>query len=623
MTSDSEPRERQIAGHFLLPLEKSRAYLLVARGAPVTVRSQQNRALNLAWALREDLQQGTTTVAVIGGGAAGLTFATAAAGLGAQVTLFEAHRRLMHLQDGSWHRPLHPEIYRWPRDAAFRNMSYGPFLSWASGNAHQVAQEIVGKFWDKYRRLPNLEVVHGRATIRADGKVVANRVKPPREFSIVILAVGFGIENNAFALPSASYWRADAVGQSHLWGDRAKVVCSGAGDGALMDLIRCCVHGSDDSAFYDRVLAITVKDPNLLRKIREIEDRTPDADLDAAYRDVRAEDHPDSLPELDELLTDDRDIDVTWVVQNERLFSRNSLPINRFLVSRIVELTEKEGRSRLTILRGATLSNVVLRKDRYKVTVKTPGSEYGSIDFDCRQVIARHGQETVGGDGAFASVVGAIEGYGAEVAVRVAMFLRRKEPAPLDRPLWGDDFNRFLKEVERGDGAKKRERPGLFARFVKAFERLREGSQKEVEVVFRISVWLKGFEPALSVVYELHPDASGGPVPRPAIGRRVRLDDLRSVEPDRDDHRQWVNTVYDYGIRIRASDRREWGGYAVGQALERYYDLHGWDEPIPKVTRATSGDDEYMDAGAMSAREAYDALRDQTSRFRASKRRGE
>jgi hypothetical protein len=152
---------------------------------------------------------------------------------------------------------------------------------------------------------------------------------------------------------------------------------------------------------------------------------------------------------------------------------------------------------------------------------------------------------------------------------------------------------------------------------VKAFERPREGSAEEAEIVFRISLWVTGVHPALALVYELHPEASAGPVPRPAVGRRIRRDESGAGASDDGDHLQWINTVIDYEIRLRTSDRREWGGYRVAQALTRHYGAHHWDQQIPKAKRTTSSDDDYKDAGTMSAREALAALCIQTFLFRA------
>ena len=101
-----------ISEHFRIPGVPGDCYLLMCDGAPVTVRSQQVRALNLLFALDTKEKIAGQEVAVIGGGAAGMTFAAAAAAIGAKkVVLFEKSSQLMNLQRGCWHRPLHPEIF--------------------------------------------------------------------------------------------------------------------------------------------------------------------------------------------------------------------------------------------------------------------------------------------------------------------------------------------------------------------------------------------------------------------------------------------------------------------------------------------------------------------------------
>src|ERR1700731_1569238 len=97
--------EQECLDHFSIPGIKGNNYLLLCDGARITVRSQQIRALNLLLALdRTGKMQETsdragkmqkTSVAVIGGGAAGLMFASGAASLGAQVELFEKSSELI------------------------------------------------------------------------------------------------------------------------------------------------------------------------------------------------------------------------------------------------------------------------------------------------------------------------------------------------------------------------------------------------------------------------------------------------------------------------------------------------------------------------------------------------
>src|SRR4051812_41798380 len=91
-------------------------YALGCFGKMVTFYSQQRRALNLVWALFKTgrLEQGSS-LAVVGGGLAGLTAAAAAASKGCEVTLFEANQDILHLQRTNGSRYVHPQISYWPR----------------------------------------------------------------------------------------------------------------------------------------------------------------------------------------------------------------------------------------------------------------------------------------------------------------------------------------------------------------------------------------------------------------------------------------------------------------------------------------------------------------------------
>ena len=235
--------------HWLWQAPGPQLYLLLCEGAGVTLRAQQTRAMNLAWALRETLQKRSTRVAVIGGGGAGITFAAAAARLGASVTLYESHR-LMHLQRGSWHRPLHPEIYTWPADTAFRPVSHLPLLGWTTGTAHDVATEIVAKFWSLAHELgrARLTIYEGvRVTLDQVGCVHGDPQTDGKSFHLVVIATGFGVEAGPPGLVLNSYWRSDALDQPFLDPSRSRVVISGSGDGGLIELLRVCVQETDQA----------------------------------------------------------------------------------------------------------------------------------------------------------------------------------------------------------------------------------------------------------------------------------------------------------------------------------------------------------------------------------------
>jgi NADPH-dependent 2,4-dienoyl-CoA reductase/sulfur reductase-like enzyme len=147
-------------------------------------------------------------LAVIGGGVAGITFAAAAGTLGAKkVELFERSSQVLDLQLGCWHRPLHPEIFTWPEDTAYLPVSHLPLLGWSTGRAHDVAEEMRSKFENVCAGLKekfNEERIKirkkQRAVVKSDGGVVVGE-EAARLFDVVVLAVGFGTEENPFDLP--------------------------------------------------------------------------------------------------------------------------------------------------------------------------------------------------------------------------------------------------------------------------------------------------------------------------------------------------------------------------------------------------------------------------------------
>ena len=83
-------------------------YWIGRKATRLTFLSQQQRALNLVWALSSD---GSLTrdsrVAVVGAGLAGLTAAYAAHQLGVPVTIFKSKSVALHLQRGSELRFIH------------------------------------------------------------------------------------------------------------------------------------------------------------------------------------------------------------------------------------------------------------------------------------------------------------------------------------------------------------------------------------------------------------------------------------------------------------------------------------------------------------------------------------
>jgi hypothetical protein len=131
------------------------------------------------------------------------------------------------LQRGCWHRPLHPEIFTWPEDTAYRPVSHLPLLGWTAGRARDIADTLLAQFQGvrstvkERREGGQLRVcVNSAVQVTDDGRVVPH--DEAKAFDVVILAVGFGIEALPFDLPWNSYWRVDPLDQTLLDEDIAQ-----------------------------------------------------------------------------------------------------------------------------------------------------------------------------------------------------------------------------------------------------------------------------------------------------------------------------------------------------------------------------------------------------------------
>jgi len=230
-------------------------YVIGCYDTRITFYSQQVRALELAHALQhEHLFAANARIAVIGGGAAGLT---AAAGLalqgGTEVYLFEKAQRLLPLQGDSHRRRLDPHIYDWPNADTDHERAELPLLDWRSGSAIEVREAVLHEFNQVAAatggRL-NLRLRHavtgivsnaGRFTVSFQREAPGGGLEiAKKEFDIVVLAIGFGIEPQ-FAIPDTptpSYWRDASVPGAEIDGNlQPTFLVSGNGDGGLIDLI--------------------------------------------------------------------------------------------------------------------------------------------------------------------------------------------------------------------------------------------------------------------------------------------------------------------------------------------------------------------------------------------------
>lgn len=249
----------------------------------VTIRSQQLRAICLA----ELLHSATPllerkSIAIIGGGIAGLTLSARLLQLGwGDIRIFERLTDLLAVQNGCDTRWIHPRIIDWPLSGSKVDKSELPILNWETNTASNVSYEIEARWQNivdscsvkssnanggvKRGKFPRtisvlLGVTHLKISMRPSSSKGRKRIKDhpvvewirdtkisnrkidgdtaqpsgQESFSKVILATGFGIETGA----SDSYWRNESLGQLNIDGAQRRFLVSGLGDGAVSDLLR-------------------------------------------------------------------------------------------------------------------------------------------------------------------------------------------------------------------------------------------------------------------------------------------------------------------------------------------------------------------------------------------------
>lgn len=241
---------------------RGEVYLLGSLERGVTIYGQQVRAHNLAWALwRSRAGSRYDKIAVVGGGIAGLTAAACCLGLqeGAELTLIERHWDFCAFQQGSDIRWVHPRIYDWPEPGSRAPSASLPVLNWQAGRASDVAHQILTAFGGFVNRRGPFSAFLGASSVSIDsarGRISWTGAPALREgayfrpgdigswtkeFDLIIVAAGFGLEVVPPQFATPSYWRNEPYGQPVFDGKQAMFLVSGYGDGAIVDLCRLAI----------------------------------------------------------------------------------------------------------------------------------------------------------------------------------------------------------------------------------------------------------------------------------------------------------------------------------------------------------------------------------------------
>ncbi|HEY1722208.1 MAG TPA: FAD-dependent oxidoreductase [Magnetospirillaceae bacterium] len=225
-------------------------YFIGPFGRRVSFASQQRRALNTVWALEEAgrISRGER-IAVIGAGLAGITATIALAARGMRVFLYESSSDALRQQITTSHRYVHPTVNFWPEEELTSSTQF-PFLDWAADRCDQIIRVLLAEWTEIHGILssenliqkyhPNTSV--GSLVPRGDSVQVIP--DPPYNssrsglFDAVMVTTGFGPEKTLTSANSGSYWEADRIEVELRGSDTAKFLCSGTGDGGLIDTLR-------------------------------------------------------------------------------------------------------------------------------------------------------------------------------------------------------------------------------------------------------------------------------------------------------------------------------------------------------------------------------------------------
>src|SRR5271165_2957431 len=318
-------------------------YLLGVYAKRLTVYSQQIRAVNLIDAIhwyRRPLEG--VRVAIVGGGASGITAAARAVQYGARTTLIELLQNVLEIQRNS-ERWLHPTLFEWPirgLDPAEETTKL-PVMNWTAGTAAAVANtlseqwtSIRGKGVDQWFNSQVTSIDSGAdggsSVLRWRQKTKDGEDKRESPFDAVIFAVGFGLEPKG--VNRRSYWENDSLNKT-LREDEC-VLIAGYGDGALTDLMRASLNNFDHRTLLTSI--VSAVSPEDLKRVKDIE-----TDRGAKYARYLSDQYRRlEIPAIQSILRPNLNAirKVVLTGQGPDLFDPRASALNRMITAQLLQL---------------------------------------------------------------------------------------------------------------------------------------------------------------------------------------------------------------------------------------------------------------------------------------------
>jgi hypothetical protein len=376
----------EIIAEALIPDTHS-VFVLGSFEQRVTVFAQQVRSLNLVDAiLSRGLLQDTGRVAIVGGGAAGITAAVALARAAPNLRaldLFESRSNVLELQHNS-SRYLHPHFYDWPNVGSDNPDAGLPLMNWTADSAGEVAATLRAQFDDARRSSilsfqPDLGVTGLDPSTISTVRVLVPGASPlGKIYDVVILAIGFGLE--AFLDgETPSYWLPSQMSAALLTHQAEPLIfVSGNGDGGLVDFLMSAFNAMEHRAICELILGLDLGPAIAALELIEQEAWAAggaDLDLLALYRDRVRDLVPQAVWQsiIAQLRPQAR---IHFHTNEPRLLRRTTALHNRLAVFLVIEADRMSGNSRVQITTGVAFDGAVPVAGAITLEGATPFTPY-------------------------------------------------------------------------------------------------------------------------------------------------------------------------------------------------------------------------------------------------------